>query len=113
MNGIAILNAGDVQQHTTSEVPLVLRLSHEKNVSQAEAEQLTLAALKDFAECFGLDINERDENGNRINTISDAAIIPAINDWLRNYLLQMVATYRGSRAQAEATATVTSTLNAA
>ena len=112
MEGITILNADSPDLNTQSEVALLLRLIHEKNVSQADAEALTLTALKDFAECFGLDIYERDENDNRTSTINDEMIIPAINEWYRSYLLQMVANYRGSKAQAEATATVTSTLNA-
>lgn len=107
-----IKNAGDPALNTESEILLRLRFYHGKTASSADAARLSRDALLDYCESYGLDVWVKDGEGRRTTEIDDDQIIPAIEEHLQRQLLNIIASHRGSRAEREAQAIVSQTLQA-
>lgn len=105
MDNIKVYKDDDPEVKTESIVTLKLPLFHPNETDSPTAKRIVRDAMIEFCEAAGLDIYQRNEQGEIVSVLEDM-IVPAIEQHFRQQFVTVVTAHRqekAARQQAEET----------
>ncbi len=105
MQNIKVYKDDDPEVKTESIVTLKLPLFHPNETDAAAAQRIVRDAMIEFCEAAGLDIYDRNDQGEIVSIVEDK-IVPAIEQHFQRQFITVVTAHRqekAARVQAEET----------
>lgn len=97
MDKLKVYKADNPDVSTETVFTLAFTLQHQNDCDEAAAKRISRDALVDYCEAAGLDIYQRDEQGNPVSILEEK-IFPAIEEHLRRQIVLVVSAHRQERA---------------